>query len=302
MMDGIEHFPAEETVLDKRMRWLRSELDPSRLTLEIAPYFNPMVPKVEGKVWYTDYVNNKTIQKKAAANPTFKNGFAPTIDFVWKPGKQLNSCSPRLDFDCVVASHVLEHVPNPLGWINELLSVTKVGGSILLILPDRQLTTDHYRKETTFAEVLAFAVEGLTKPSTGQILDFMTNSVEDYGNDGVLPYVSGIPLEEAKRAWNDEMALRSALRTKAFDNYIDVHCTAWTSTHFAQVFRRITKEKYIRAAVFDPVDNYSEFMIKLVKTEGSPVRLRPRNSFRLFWAIHYLSRYRRDIIAKVRGA
>jgi len=52
-------------------------------------------------------------------------------------------------FDCIVSSHCLEHVANPLGALAEWARVTKPGGHLLLVLPDPPRTFDHRRPVTS---------------------------------------------------------------------------------------------------------------------------------------------------------
>jgi SAM-dependent methyltransferase len=52
-------------------------------------------------------------------------------------------------YDAVLASHVLEHLANPLGALAEWRRVVGAGGHILLIVPQREGTFDHRRPAST---------------------------------------------------------------------------------------------------------------------------------------------------------
>ncbi len=56
-------------------------------------------------------------------------------------------------YDFVLASHVLEHVANPLKALKEWHRVLKPGGSLLILLPNKAYTFDHRRPYTTFAHL-----------------------------------------------------------------------------------------------------------------------------------------------------
>lgn len=57
-------------------------------------------------------------------------------------------------YDFVLASHVLEHIANPLKAIAEWMRVLKKDGLILLIVPHKDGTFDHRRPVTLFSHLL----------------------------------------------------------------------------------------------------------------------------------------------------
>lgn len=57
-------------------------------------------------------------------------------------------------YDVVLSSHQLEHVANPLKALKEMSRVVKIGGYIIVILPDKTFCFDHNRDYTLFATVL----------------------------------------------------------------------------------------------------------------------------------------------------
>lgn len=71
---------------------------------------------------------------------------------------------PDSTYDFVLASHVLEHVANPLLALLEWNRVLVPGGAILVMVPDKRNTFDHRRSITTFEHIEA---------------DFQANTGED---------------------------------------------------------------------------------------------------------------------------
>ena len=57
-------------------------------------------------------------------------------------------------YDCVISSHVLEHVANPLRALFEWKRVLKNGGVLLLVLPHKQGTFDHNRPVTKLSHLI----------------------------------------------------------------------------------------------------------------------------------------------------
>jgi SAM-dependent methyltransferase len=63
-------------------------------------------------------------------------------------------------YDAVLASHVVEHLADPLGALREWRRVVRPGGHILLIVPHREGTFDHRRPVTTIEHLRADADQG----------------------------------------------------------------------------------------------------------------------------------------------
>jgi SAM-dependent methyltransferase len=62
---------------------------------------------------------------------------------------------PDETYDFVLASHVLEHVANPLRALEEWRRVLVPGGAMLVIVPDHRGTFDHRRAPTSFEHIVA---------------------------------------------------------------------------------------------------------------------------------------------------
>ena len=57
-------------------------------------------------------------------------------------------------YDFVIASHVVEHLEDPIRGLQNLARVTRPGGIVFLALPDRRATFDKDRRPTSIAHVL----------------------------------------------------------------------------------------------------------------------------------------------------
>jgi SAM-dependent methyltransferase len=61
---------------------------------------------------------------------------------------------PDDSYDFVLSCHNLEHIANPVKALKDWIRVTKLGGSIILVLPDRRRTFDHRRSPTPVSHML----------------------------------------------------------------------------------------------------------------------------------------------------
>jgi SAM-dependent methyltransferase len=75
--------------------------------------------------------------------------------------------------DFVIASHVLEHVAEPIGLIDEMHRVLKPGGVALVLLPDRRRTFDRRRRPTQLEHLVAEFEAGVTEVDDDHIRDFL---------------------------------------------------------------------------------------------------------------------------------
>ena len=67
----------------------------------------------------------------------------------------------EIEFDCITSSHVLEHSPNPLGFLTILYGMLKKGGTLFLEVPNCGLP--YYWGEGDSPHLVFFSQESLVK-------------------------------------------------------------------------------------------------------------------------------------------
>jgi len=253
---------------DARRAFVLSHLPSHLRGLEIAPYFNPMVDRAKYDVFYVDCIDNDEIRRKASENPGATGRDVPRIDAVWVPGKRLSKCVGGRKFAYAVASHVMEHVPNPLGWLNEILECVEVGGRVAIMLPMRTQSMDYYRQNTTFGQVVGWSIEKPALPTPTQVMDFLSQSFFHRGE----PLVEGeMPsFEEIPRHYTDKDALNYANFVWNEKHYLDVHCSTWTPESFKEIFSRLRNVGLLHCDVIGPFTGFpgattAEFLAFLEK-------------------------------------
>lgn len=245
---------------------LLRHVNPEQHGLEIAPYFEPSLTKPDYRILYTDYISTEEIRQKASENPSVDFETLVDVDFVWPPGTPLRNHAPEgLDFEYVIASHVMEHVPNPIGWLGELLSVLRPGGKVILYLPQRRFTWDCMRTETTFAQLADYWLHQPGVPTPGQLLDFMTHSLA-ITHDGPSPSwnTSGQAVN-LPRAYSDEGAIDCATYVMQNGNYLDAHCTVWSGASFRNAIERFVELGILNVSIDEVIEEESEFFAVLSK-------------------------------------
>lgn len=137
---------------EKVARWIR----PGWLGAEIGPGVAPL-PGFSPRPIYIDCF------KRFAADECLADyyGHACALPFH----------DHALDF--VAASHVLEHVANPVAALAEMYRVVRPGGIIYLVLPDRRATWEHARPLTPVEHMLDDHARGTTACDATHIDEFV---------------------------------------------------------------------------------------------------------------------------------
>ena len=118
--------------------------------------------------------------------------------------------------DFIVAAHVIEHTPNPVGAIVECWKKLKSGGQLVLVVPDKRRTFDKTREITPLEHLVADFETPDRERDYMNYLDFFTN---------------------AKRSDNPARDAR-----EAHQNGIDIHYHVFTPGSFMRMVHHIKKE------------------------------------------------------------
>ena len=216
--------------------------------LEIAPLFRPILAKSNGKVDYTDYLSTAELRERVKSHPDSAN--LVDVDFVWSPGARLSDCAKGREYDYVVSSHVLEHVPNPLSWLEQTLEVCRPDAIIAMALPTRYNHIDFLRDNTSFSEWVGSYLEDRSIPTAQQVFDCLhfsrifpaSHPGRYYAREEVLAMPSG---------YTAEQALGFAHRAFSHQVYTDVHCSVFTMESFRQLIQAAVDLGLLNVAIVD---------------------------------------------------
>ncbi|CAO4186057.1 Methyltransferase type 12 [Methylorubrum aminovorans] len=253
--------------MDRRQRVLNLVLPEGRTGVEIGPLTNPLIRKDEGDVLYADHLPTDALRRQYQGHPTLgpagTDGIHP-VDIVLGEGGLAEALGPRGPVDYIVASHVVEHVPNPIGWLREAGAALREGGVFCLIVPDKRFTFDHFRTPTTAGALVAAHLAGLRKPPLATVYEhFARASPVDAGavwrgRPVPLRPISGGPAE----------ALSIAAGLAETGASVDVHCAVFTPCSFAEILAELIGLDLLpfECAALEPTRPWeSEFFVLLRK-------------------------------------
>lgn len=216
--------------------------------LEIGPLANPIVRKDQGNVLYVDHATAEELRHKYSLDPGMKDRLDEIVDvdYVVRQGQGVyDAVMQDVPFDYVMASHLIEHIPDPVGWFMDLARVLRIGGILSLVIPDKRYCFDIKRRTTETSEVIDAYLRRLKQPSFKQAYDFISKAMvgrvdtasvwagtEDYANNLVRSDGEDDP---------DVTALNVCRDMEQSDSYVDVHCSVFTPDSFLEIYETLAR-------------------------------------------------------------
>lgn len=234
--------------------------------LELGPLTSPVVSKSDGNIFYLDHMSQADLKKKYKNEPVDLDKIVP-VDYVLKG--TLKETVGKKKFDYVIASHVIEHIPDTISWLKEISEILKPGGVLSLVVPDKRFTFDFDRRLTDPSEVIGAYIDKLKKPTSAMMYDFAIHCADDIDTASVWrdeDYYYKLP---PKRRWGHEEAVDMCVRNQK-GTYVDCHCHVYTPTSFVEIIRQLTENNLIDFEVcsFLETQEYElEFFISLKKVD-----------------------------------
>ncbi len=205
-------------------------IDPARgRGLEIGALTRPVVTRAMGAVEYVDRGATAELRHAYRNDVHVDLGELVEVDHAWGEQSLADSVGGRGDYDYVVASHVIEHVPDVLGWLAEIAAVLRAGGVLSLVIPDKRYTFDVLRRTSGEAELVDAHVRRLRRPGARQLFDHFF-----WARDlGAEPIASGRVAPSDPSLEPDARNLLELCRiTEAEGGYLDCHCWVFTPESF----------------------------------------------------------------------
>jgi len=262
-------MPFSEDFKPNRRDKILASLDLTQtIGVEIGALASPLVLPAEGNILFVDHADTEYLKQKYGADSTVNVSKIVHIDGVWGE-KTLKECLNLTEnVNYVLASHVIEHVPDLITWLAEIHSILKPSGTLRVAVPDRRYTFDYLRHESRVHDVLDAYLRRARSPSPRQIIEHfsmarMVNCKNAW--DGTLNVNALQPHHTT------QMAIDTA--RDAIDNgtYQDSHCWVFTPKSFANLFVDMAKLDLLKFAYthhFETVRYELEFVVHMSPSDN----------------------------------
>lgn len=175
-----------------------------------------------------DYADQATLRAKYAATVNVDIGRIEVVDHVTN-GRPLTETIPAdRAYDFILASHVIEHTTDLIGYLADCARFLKPGGRLVLAVPDKRFCFDLIQPLTFLGEVLQAHEEKGTRPTPLTVLASVAYDVLRGGAIGWSP-------QEARPllfAGTLDTAMQLAEHVRRSPEYVDVHCWRFVPSSF----------------------------------------------------------------------
>ena len=206
-------------------------VDKSAPGLEIGPSHRPTAAKRDGfNVRILDHLDAAALRDKYATHGVDISAIEE-VDYVWT-GQPLDQLVAGERFAWIIASHVIEHVPDLVGFLNACETILVPGGVLSLAVPDKRYCFDCERENSPLGRVIDVAHAQLTNHSVGTAAEYFLKVRRKGGqiawderHQGAIEPVHGL-----------EDALHAMAKVRE-GHYFDLHAWVFTPDSFRQIIR-----------------------------------------------------------------
>lgn len=249
-----------------RTAWLRHQLPEDEPGVEIGPLDRAIMPRPGTAVLYADHLDNAGLKAKYAAHDVVDVEAIPHVDFViGAEGLAAAVGDRRVRY--VIASHVIEHVPNPIAWLADIHGLLADGGVALLAIPDLRRCFDALRRESTPGEWVEAYLGNHSRPSPSRIFDAFSNEVKV---GGAISWHHDPDPADMVLSRDASLSLQLARDNLRGSDYLDVHCWTFTAATFCNLMRKVASAGLLELKLDSITDTMGhEFLVRLRRDDAA---------------------------------
>jgi 2-polyprenyl-3-methyl-5-hydroxy-6-metoxy-1,4-benzoquinol methylase len=203
-------------------------IDKSGYGIEIGPSYNPVAPKSAGyKVQVIDHMDREHLIERFKGHSVQLENIEE-VDYVWKGERYVELTGKKNFYGWIIASHVIEHTPDLISFLDSCAGILKDDGVLSLAIPDVRYCFDFFRPITGLSKIIDAHFQNHVIHTPGTVSEYCLNVVSKGGQiawssntEGVYAFVHS--LEDARQALNKVIDKKE---------HIDVHAWCFTPTSF----------------------------------------------------------------------
>jgi len=208
-------------------------IDLSGVGLEIGPSYDPLVPKASGAhVEIVDHLTTGELIKKyqdLGVKPD-KITAIEEVDHIWSGGRLVDAVGRRGDYDYVVAAHLIEHMVDLIGFLQDCQELLGSNGRLALVVPDQRFCFDFFKSATSAGQVVDAHLNPTRFHSPGTLLE---HGLYDCATDGHTAWADGQRGPITLCHNNFDYARSAFNQAVAQEKYVDAHHWKFTPASFS---------------------------------------------------------------------
>jgi SAM-dependent methyltransferase len=230
----------------RRSLVMRHGLDLARSTgAEIGALADPLINKSDGRVLYVDHTGTEELRAKYSIIAGFDVTRILPVDIALH-GRKLSEALDGQKLDYIIAGHVLEHVPDLVGWFADMHDCLSPQGELRVVVPDCRFSFDLLREESRISDILNNWLIRAKRPGTREVIDFQLNYAPK--SDGWGIYEGRAKASDASPKHDFATVIAHAEQIRDTDHYRDVHCWAFKPAGFARIMARLARYGLVNLA------------------------------------------------------
>lgn len=163
---------------------VRAELDVTGRGIELGPLDKPIMAKRDGyNVEIVDYLDTEALRAQYGheLHVGVDASLIEEVDHVSHGETLTELIGAENAYEWIVASHVIEHIPDLVSFLQDVERILSPTGRLGLVVPDKRFCFDYYGELSTSGQIVDAFVEKRTKPTLGQVVDYFSRTSQVNG-------------------------------------------------------------------------------------------------------------------------
>ena len=267
-------LPREESPALSREEKVFYSLNKQGRGLEIGASHAPLAPKSKYKnAQVLDHASAADLKEKYKNDATVRTENIEEVDYVWSGEPYHELIGETHCFDWIIGSHLVEHVPDLVAFLQNCEKILKPDGLLSLAIPDKRYCFDYFRSLSNTSDVLDAFLTQRIKPTPGRVFECCSN-ITKRGTQtswGQAPsadeFYSLCTRDEAVKAFE---SAKSGV-------YMDTHCWTFIPPSFALILSDLQFLGLLNLSIVAEFETEgNEFFVTLGKADAPVTRQKDR--------------------------